>query len=575
MNASTQQRTFAILFLAAVCLLAHSPAALAREAKVLIYPFEANSNEDVRHIQSGIAALLPARVAVPEKIIIIDSEAHRYLQPHAGKTEPLSEKLAHAKKLGADYIVAGSITKLGSAISIDTKIADVQRSREPVPVGIQCTGLDSLIPEMAKLGQAIRQTIEENPAFAPFSPPEPSPPAAQRTATVTTIAESADSRGTKNSAPAAQLEDTDTPAKRPSATNALEERYISDPAPMGTRNLPGALFASVPVTAEYIRALPLSCLAAGDVNGDGVKELIAAGGDEIHILRFDGRKLAPLEQIKARAGEHILHLDAANLTGASADEIYVTCYEGSSANSFILEYKNNDYARIQENLPWFFRVVSLPGAAIRLIGQDAKLNNPFGGSVYQLAWNNGALASGKKCKIPDGTNIYGFTEAELGGDMKYLTFTGSVFSPEYSLKAVTAEGKTLWKDQQSLGGTPNYFQKLLFANQTEVREPVPLRIICQAGARPFAIVARNVKKGQKVLKQLMNYNQGELLCLLWNGGNFDVNWHGGYFRNHVADYILEDMDNDGSKELCILSSTGGGIADRAVNKITVYRQASF
>jgi TolB-like protein len=575
MNTSVQQRFLAILFLSAVCLLMPSPAAIAREAKVLIYTFEANSNEDVSHIQSGIAALLPARVAVPKRIIIIDGDAQRYLQPHAGKPEPLSEKLAHAKKLGADYIVAGSITKLGSAISIDTKIADVQRSMETVPVGIQCTGLDSLIPEMSKLGLAIRRTIEENPAFSSYSPPEQAPPAAQRTAPVTTVAGSANLHETKNNSPAAQLKDTGMPANQARPDTVREERYISDPAPRGTRNQPGALFASVPITAEYIRSVPLNCLAAGDVNGDGVKELIAAGEDEIHLLRFDGRKLVPLEQIRARPGEHILHLDAANLTGASADEIYVTSYEGNSANSFIIEYKNNDYARIQENLPWFFRVVSRPEAAIRLIGQDAKLNNPFGGSVYQLVWDNGALASGAKYKIPGGTNIYGFTEAELGGDMKYLAFTGSVFSPEYSLHAMNAEGKILWKDQQSLGGTPNSFQKFLFANQTEVREPVPLRIICQTGSRSFVIVARNVKKGQKILKQLMNYNQGELLCLVWNGRDFEENWHGGYFRNHVADYILEDIDNDGTKELCILSSTGGGVADRAINKITVYRQTSF
>ena len=578
MSPSAQQRVFIILLLAACAMLAPGQNASAREARVLICPFEANSKEDVSHIQSGIAALLPARVAVQKKIIVIDTDAQRSVQPQPGKNIPLSDKLAQAKKLGADYLVTGCITKLGSAISIDIKIADVTRSREPAPVFIQCAGLDSLIPEISKLGQTIKQTIEENPAFASYEPPSPAP---SRTAPVPAALAAEKTDRTKNRAPAAeQIEDVEPPANRNRSGKTLEERYIGDPAPMGTRNQPGALFASAPVMAEYIRAVPLSCLAAGDVNGDGIRELLVAGGDEIHILRFNGKTLAPLEVIKAATGARIVHIDTANLNGKAPDEIYVTSFDGRSANSYVLEFKNNEYVSIQNGQPWFFRAVALPDDKTVLLGQDARLNNPFGGDIYSLAWDNGTLRPGEKYKLPDGLNVYGFTGADmLGGDMKYLAFTGSLFSPEYSLRIKNAAGKDIWRDtQQALGGTPNFFKKYIFANQTEVREPVPLRIICppmQSEGKPYVIVGRNVKKGQKLLQQLMNYNQGELLCLVWSGAGFDVNWRSGYFRNHVADYILEDLDNDGSKELCILSSTGGEIADRAVNKITIYRQAVF
>jgi hypothetical protein len=374
-----------------------------------------------------------------------------------------------------------------------------------------------------------------------------------------------------------QLEDVEVPAKRPSAEKASGQRYFSDPAPMTVRNRPGALFASMPMASEYIRSVPLNSLAAGDVNGDGVKELIAAGGDEIHILRFDGRALAPIDQIKACAGEYILHLDAAKLAGAPGDEIYVTSFDGRSANSFVLQSKNNEYARIQEGQPWFFRILQQPDGTAVLAGQDASLNNPFGGSIYRLAWANGGLAAGEKYKLPGGLNIYAFTEAALGGDTRYFAFTGNLFSPEYRLKLMSAQGKEIWRDTQALGGTPKFFKKLMFGNQTEAKEPVPLRIISQAGQsgqRPYVIVARNVKRGQKLLKELMNYTQGEVLCLVWNGAGFEVNWRSGYFNNYVVDYLLDDIDSDGSKELCILSTVGESLGDRAVNKITIYRQAA-
>ena len=580
MNTSAQPRVFILLILAACAMLAPAQKAWAREAKVFIYPFEANSNEDVSHIQSGIAALLPARVAVPKKIIVIDADAQWSSLPQQGKNLSMSDKLAQAKKLGADYLVTGFITKLGSSISIDIKIADVTRSREPAPVFIQCAGLDSLIPEISKLGQTIKQTIEENPAFASYEPPAPPSPSPSRTAPVPAAMAAEKTDRTKNRAPAAgQLEDTEPPANRRPAGKAPEERYVGDPAPLGARNRPGSLFASAPVMAEYIRSVPLSCLAAGDVNGDGIKELLVAGGDEIHILRFNGKTLAPLEVIKAGAGARIVHIDTANLNGKAPDEIYVTSFDGRAANSYVLEFKNNEYVSIQNGQPWFFRAVALPEDKTLLLGQDAHLNNPFGGDIYSLAWDNGTLRRGEKNKLPGGVNVYGFTGADmLGGEMKYLAFTDSLFLPEYSLKILNAGGKKIWQDTQALGGTPNFFKKYMFANQSEVKEAVPLRIICplvQPEGKPSIIVGRNMKKGQKILKELMNYNQGELLCLVWTGADFEVNWRSGYLRNFVADYILEDMDNDGSKELCILSSTGGEIADRAVNKITIYRQAAF
>jgi|GEM_PF-503191 len=576
-----QLRVLIILFVATYAMLAPVRHASAREARVLICPFEANSKEDVSHIQSGIAALLPARVAVPKKIIVIDTDLQRALQPQQGKNIPLSDKLAQAKKLGADYLVTGCITKLGSTISIDTRIADVQSSREPTPVFIQCASLDSFIPEISKLGQTIKRTIEENPAFASYEPPALSSPAPSRTAPVSAdrAAEKTD-RAKYRIAAADQLEDVEPPANRSRSGRALEERYIDDPAPTGNRNLPGALFASMPVMAEYIRSVPLYCLAAGDVNGDGIKELLVAGGDEIHILRFDGKTLAPLEEIKAEAGVHIVHIDTANINGKASDQIYVTSFDGRSANSYVLEFKNNEYGSIQNRQPWFFRAITLPDGKTVLLGQDARFNNPFGGDIYSLAWDNGALRQGEKYKLPGGLNVYGFTSSDMfGGDMRYLAFTSTLFSSEYSLKVINVSGKDIWRDTQlALGGTANFFKKLMFGDQTESREPVPLRIICTSVAsagKPCVIVGRNMKKGQTILKQLMNYDQGEVLCLVWSGAGFDVNWRSGYCKNYVADYIFEDIDNDGAKELCILSSTGGGIADRTINKITIYRLAAF
>jgi len=556
-----------MLLIATFALLASDQTASARPAKVIISEFETNSTDDLRQIQSGISALLPARIAVAKNITVLDTDAQSALQYRQVQSYPLQKKCAFAKKMGADYLIAGSITKLGEIISIDTKILDVQSCNEPVPVFIQCSGLNGLIPEINKLGQIIKKTIEENPAFDSYAPAEPE-------VTVTRTAPAAIMK--KNSAPASAFL-PETAPDHPPPQKLSDRRLENDTVYAAQRSSPNALFAARPVLVDYIRSIPLHCLAVGDVNGDGVKELLAGGGNEIHVLRFDGAALVRLDDIKVATGGSIVHLDAADLNGSPPDEIYVSSFNSRSADSSVLEFKDKAFGMLQSGQPWFFRTLTQPDGVTKLIGQDAHLNNPFAGNIYSLGWDKGLLKSGPLYKIPGELNVYGFTSADFAGSA-YLAFSGTMFSPEYSLKMVNTDGRQLWRDSQSLGGTANFFKKTMFANQTDVQEPVPLRILYEsnhAGGKPFVIVARNVKKGQKIIKELINYNQGEVLCLVWNGTDFDINWRSGYVNGYVADYIYADIDGDGQPELCILSSTGDSGADRAVNKISIYRRIFF
>jgi TolB-like protein len=564
MSFSTQQRNFCILLIAACALLATAQAASARPARVIITEFDANSAEEMRQIQTGISALLPARIAVEKKITVIDSDAQSALRYRQIKSAPLRERCAFAKALGADYLIAGSITRLGEMISIDSKILDAQNCGEPVPVFIQCAGMNGLIPEINRLGQTIKKTIEENPAFDSYAPAQ-APAAAPRRAPAAAM--------TTSGSPAADRQPAAVPEDVP-VQKFSQPRPEPLPVYAAQRGMPGALFAAQPVLIDYIRSIPLQCLAAGDVNGDGTQELLAAGGNEIHVLRCDRGSLVRLDDLKSSTAGRIVHLDTADLNGHPPDEIYVSSFNSRSADSSVLEFKDTAFGTILSSLPWFFRKLAMPDGKPLMIGQDARLNNPFAGNMYSLDWDNGALKAGMPYKIPGGLNVYGFTPADIAGG-SFLAFSGSMFAPEYSLKILNSDGKQLWRDTQSLGGTANFFKKTMFANENELQEPVPLRILYdggQAGGKPFMLVARNVKRGQKIIKELINYNQGEVLCLVWNGADFDINWRSGYLNGYVADYVLADIDGDGRPELCILSSTGAADGGRAVNKISIYRR---
>jgi hypothetical protein len=52
------------------------------------------------------------------------------------------------------------------------------------------------------------------------------------------------------------------------------------------------------------------------------------------------------------------------------------------------------------------------------------------------------------------------------------------------------------------------------------------------------------------------------------------NWSSGFVGDYVTDYVLEDFDNDGEKELYILSVSDEGFLGKAKNKITAFKQAA-
>jgi hypothetical protein len=195
-----------------------------------------------------------------------------------------------------------------------------------------------------------------------------------------------------------------------------------------------------------------------------------------------------------------------------------------------------------------------------------------------MEWKEGKLVSREQFILPGSRGIYGFGEGDIDADgvTDFLIFDKGFFNTEPDLIMVSSTSKTVWRDTKKLGGTPNFFKKYLSINENEQVEYVPLRIICadiSPDGRWAVIVAKNNRRGGAVVSKLFDFTEGQLQCLLWDGADLATNWSSPMIKDYVVDYLFDDFDKDGAKEIIMLSSKSEGLGSTFANQISMYKTA--
>src|SRR3990170_4014008 len=62
----------------------------------------------------------------------------------------------------------------------------------------------------------------------------------------------------------------------------------------------------------------------------------------------------------------------------------------------------------------------------------------------------------------------------------------------------------------------------------------------------------------RYFKVIRSYDKGEIIDLLWGGNSLEENWRTKKIDGYIADYVVNDIDNDGQKELVIVVVMDGG-----------------
>ena len=122
--------------------------------KVAVFPFRINSKENLSYLKQGLADMLSTRLEKEKDI----STVNKFAVQHATsslKGEEFDETAAKALgvELGADIVILGSFTKIGSAISIDIAVIDVKGGKPVYHLFKTIPEMENVPSKMAELAR--------------------------------------------------------------------------------------------------------------------------------------------------------------------------------------------------------------------------------------------------------------------------------------------------------------------------------------------------------------------------------------------------------------------------------------
>jgi len=177
----------------------------------------------------------------------------------------------------------------------------------------------------------------------------------------------------------------------------------------------------------------------GDVNGDGLNEIVTIDCNNVYIFQKRGDALVLLQKLTGGWTDNYLGIDIYPLRGGKAADIIVTSVFTSRGvnmyqqvtQSFVISWQDGEFRIVARNLPWLFRVIPYQGVP-RLVGQElaasasfptGTLSGPFDTPIYEMGWNQGKVVEMTKLAVPTGLPIYGLAIDNLGeGRNKVIAF---------------------------------------------------------------------------------------------------------------------------------------------------------
>ncbi len=560
------RKTFQYIFCLVILLLATGSLWAKDKYTVTVLPFTLNSSENIDYIKQGIEEMLSSRIAVPDKISVTSKNVVlEGLKKSKIKVITTNDVYNLGKKLNSDYVVWGSITKIGNSISIDGKLVDIVNAKSDIGIFAQSQSLDEVIPKINDFSQNIVQHILG-------TTPQTSAPLV--TAPIPAATPQVPSGLSRESYIIAKMK---SGGKKGTLTSVINSEFINAPEPLNRKEF----WMSQTIPTEF------KGMDIGDVNGDGLNEVVAIDKHNVYIYQKAGNELKLLEKIPGKSYDNYIAVDVADINKDGKKQIFVTSLNDTLLDSFVLEFKDGKYVKIASDIRWFLRVIDTPSGIPLLLGQDYGNDKPFNTPIYEIVWRDGKYVPDQKMKIPLGLSIYGLTIDNLGigvgekifalDELNYLYIIDKTDTPLSRLSSFGfSSDKLIWRSDDIYGGSNNYFENIDKQNpgDREKSAYVNLRILTfdtNKDGKKELIIVKNLSTVGNVLKHFKLFTSSEIYNLEWDGLGMAENWRTKKINGYVADYCIKDIDNDGKPEIVLALVQSVGVALRDKSVIVVYK----
>jgi len=486
--------------------------------KIAVLPWKVNAPGDMEYVKNAMSDMLATRLGAGSSEIIRPD--------HVGKAIPekkaeLSDASAFetGKALKADYVLYGSLTIFGSAVSMDARLINI-KTGEAAPFASKGSGIESIIGLTDKLSSDVNLFLNPKPVEMQSSVPVP-------VAVPVTAAPSGDA-----------------------GFIVKADKSKEQPVLWKGRDMDGMFVAMI----------------AADLDKDGVKELFLISEYGLTIARYNAQGMEVLKEIKDSRSQNIA-ITSIDSDNDGAPEVYISRVSGSRPASALLEYKNGAYSITASNIDWMLRAVSVDGKEPVLLGQRIRSIDGFYGDLKKLRKDGDGLTevSAFEVDLPRNVNIYNFEAFSLTGSTAADLVT--LDSRQYlTLYAPKKEGEWAqsYKSADYYGGTLNLLK--LREASSGAGDPAPISIegrFFQADmdkdGKSELIIKKNTPGGLGRSADVpASFKTGEIISLSWDGlgGTTSENWRTKQVEGYISDFFINDLDGDGNQEVTMLVVTG-------------------
>ncbi|OPL15194.1 MAG: hypothetical protein AVO39_01975 [delta proteobacterium MLS_D] len=547
-------KKFAMMFAAIMLVAAFTicPVDAAEQKKLGVLPFTVHSSENLDYVRSGVWDMLISRLSSGEEINVADKETMAAaFEGTGGKDLVASDAYEIGKRLGLDFVVWGSITKIGNSVSLDGKLLDVDAYTTPVGVFEQTRGMDDVIPKISEFARKISAHVRgEKFSDEPetVSPPVIAPPPGPRE-------ERARELSPRTGEPVDVLQ-----SGRGTLTSVINPSFIMTPEVLDRRGFV--------MSSRYPRKF--KGMDVGDVDGDGKNEIVVIDRTNIFIYRFEESGFVLKHTLAGKSYDNYISVDVADINENEIPEIIVTNMRRDRLYSFVVEYREDSFITILDGVRRFLRVIETADGPC-LLGQEMGLNAAFENPIHEMVWEGENLRDGRRMPIPKGLSVFGTTLASLDGGRTERVIALDVYDrlnvfqktskPLQQIYAFGAGQELLWRSDDAYGGTDNLIEYTPtdsgiddthdIASENAYANVRILTYDLKGDGKNEVILVKNRSPVGRLLQNVKIFNRSEIYGFEWDGLGLLENWKTKAIQGYVTDYQFKDLNNDGKKQIVL------------------------
>jgi len=423
-------------------------------------------------------------------------------------------------------VLYGSLTIIGSSVSLDVKMADVSGTKPVRAFSTQSQKMDEIIPKIDLFATEINAKVLGRQVALQPEPKKPQP---------------------------TQPDIYTNPEKL--VEGGFGEDETQDQR-VGSELLVSAGETARPLSLRFRKTQNfnryITAISLGDVDGDGNQETVITTHHAVFVYRSKNKRFSKIAETAGERYRNIIGVDVADINGNGYSEIFVSGLDShrKGVHSMVLEWDGDHLKKIVDNSSWYYRVVNLSDRGNVLLGQRQKQRDPFRGELFEMAWAKGSYVPEKKILFLKHNNLIGLTVGDVMNDDRDMVVA---YNQRDHLQVIDPSGKVQWRDNEYLGGSMLYFllPKTGF-DEDERRRFFPMRVWIKdidGDGKKEVIAAKNQEMTGRHLEQFRRFKNGRIMVLSWDGIGLSIIWMTRKVTGHISDFFIGDFDNDGVNEL--------------------------